>query len=72
MAKQKNPTECPKCGTDMGLYLRVLFAVNFLGVPIWYGREAAQCNSGCGQRFWWYPESGRITRRNTESYYDSH
>jgi len=71
MPKQKNPTECPKCGTKFGLISDEPLYTDFTGKPALYYRKAARCSRHrCDQRYWWYPKTGRITRRNTEHYSD--
>lgn len=40
--------------------------MDFDGTIHWGGKQIAFCNNPqCDQRFWYYPASGRITRRNT-------
>ena len=55
---------CPNCGCD-SLFVHPSLALLYDG-KILSRRQEAYCNSvSCPARFWWYPETGRITRRNT-------
>lgn len=54
---------CPKCGND-NIFVPLVPAVGYDGT-LYGGRTEGFCNSPrCDQRFWYYPRSGRITRRN--------
>ena len=55
-----------RCGHDAICAIGVSFAVEFDGSRIVAGKMAAYCNTlACNQRYWYYPKSGRITRRNS-------
>lgn len=58
---------CPQCAHD-AIFVDYCFAVEFDGGRQVFGgkRVPAYCNNpSCDQRFWYYPDGGRITRRNT-------
>lgn len=56
---------CPKCGVQDSIFLSRGPSVGLDG-KLAGGRTEAFCNSMfCDQRYWYYPTSGRITRRNT-------
>ena len=56
---------CPSCGVQDSIFLSHGPAVGLDG-RLYGGRTEAFCNNvSCDQRYWYYPRSGRITRRNT-------
>lgn len=56
---------CPSCGIQDSIFLAYAPAVGLDG-KFYGGRREAFCNNvRCDQRYWYVPESGRITRRNT-------
>ncbi len=60
---------CPTCGVQDSIFLPFSPAVG-LGGELYGGRMEAFCNNTqCDQRYWFYPESRRITRRNTGDTY---
>lgn len=69
--KESTIKQCVKCGDVDSIFVPDLsLAVTHDGVVIWGGRQLAFCNNcQCDQRYWWYPRSGRITRRNTGQTY---
>ena len=55
---------CPQCGYD-AIWVDQTFVVEFNGKLVG-GRMMGFCNTtACDQRYWFYPLTGRITRRNT-------
>ena len=57
-------TECPACGCDTIFVARETFGVDLRTKLIIPAKVEAFCNQPtCGQLFWWYPKSGRVTRR---------
>ncbi len=60
-------TKCPGCESRV-IFARINVLVEFKPVEQ-FGNDAqiaAHCStSGCGQRFWYFPYSKRITRRNS-------
>lgn len=61
---------CPTCGDRDTVYLLLGVAVKLDGSPMG-GRTPGVCNSyTCDQRYWYYPENNRVTRRNVGHTYD--
>ncbi|HAM40587.1 MAG TPA: hypothetical protein DCP69_04430 [Candidatus Omnitrophica bacterium] len=57
-------TSCPKCGAE-DITTTYPLQIAMSDSWIYAARVPAECNHiGCDQRFWWYPASGRITRRS--------
>lgn len=65
--ENKEPKPLPGCGHTSGVFTPDLHGVYFEGGYVLVeGRMKAWCNTvECEQRFWLYPVSGRVTRRNT-------
>jgi hypothetical protein len=56
---------CPSCGIQDSIFLSHGPSVGLDGT-LHGGRTEAVCNNvSCDQRYWYYPTSNRITRRNT-------
>lgn len=56
---------CPSCGVYDSMFVPSSVAVLLNGQPVG-GRTEAFCNNAaCDQRYWYYPLSRRVTRRNT-------
>ena len=58
-------TNCPKCGEEYiwvdGVSFSVALADGWIGTT----KLPAECaNPNCDELYWWYPRSGRITRRS--------
>ena len=54
--------ECPSCGAD-NIFVPLVPAVGYDGT-LYGAKSEGFCNGGaCDQRFWYYPSTGRITRR---------
>ncbi len=54
---------CPKCGAD-SIFLPLIPAAGYNG-RLYGSRSEGFCNSPiCDQLLWYYPRSGRVTRRN--------
>lgn len=75
MTKHKSLTECPKCGCEKIFILPFFheeFSYNYGKVfrpqqvlDCLKGKIKATCNyTPCKQLFWYYPNTGRVTRRN--------
>lgn len=60
---------CPTCGIQDSIYVDHHPVVGLDGKLIG-GRTEAFCNNTqCDQRYWFFPISGRVTRRNTGDTY---
>lgn len=65
-ADYRKEPPCPSCGTACGVFvsLGAMFTTN--GLLILPGRIEGWCDiRKCDQRYWVYPWSKRVTRRNT-------
>jgi len=56
--------KCPKCGYDVikilpNILINYKCELNFMDKKI-----NAICMGNCDQKFWYYPKTGKITRRN--------
>ncbi len=62
--------KCPQCDYDAIFVIDASFCVEFDGTQQFYPRKIpAFCNdSMCDQRYWYYPRTGKITKRNTGAY----
>ena len=60
-------TKCPQCDYDAIFVYDAYFCVEFDGIQRFpRGKIWAFCNDlDCDQRYWYYPKTGRITKRNT-------
>ena len=65
-------TKCPQCDYDAIWVNDMSFCVEFDGTrrPMVFPRKIpAFCNTiECDQRYWYYPETGRITKRQIGPY----
>ncbi|KKN84486.1 hypothetical protein LCGC14_0289480 [marine sediment metagenome] len=63
-------TKCPQCDYDAIWVKDLSLCIAFDGTQIFYPRKVvAFCNTTtCDQRYWWYPTTGRITKRNIGPY----
>ena len=59
--------QCPACGCELTMLVAAFLLVDYDGsISPLQGRVEAFCaEEDCQQRFWWHPQTGRITRRNT-------
>ncbi len=58
--------ECPQCDYDAIWVSNISFCVDFEGIQQFYPRKLyGFCNDTmCDQKYWYYPKTGRITKRN--------
>lgn len=61
---------CPSCGVQDSIFLARNSGAVKLDGTLSGSRVEAFCNNvSCEQRYWYFPQSGRVTRRNTGGTY---
>lgn len=55
--------ECPSCGAD-NIFVPLVPAVGYHGTLLGFKSEGFCNNGACDQLLWYYPSTGRVTRRS--------